>query len=391
MIRDTRLFLLLIMLFGVFTASGQERVVEVAGEAEIIGNNALSARPKAIANAFRNAVEQGIGVYVKSQTVVQNFQLISDNMYAQAEGYVSNHEILEEGQQDKLYVVKIRATVNTAKIGTDLKTLGILKNLMGDPKIMSLIQEISVTPSGRTIIEDAASSIALEEELNIAGFTLVDRDQVNQIRAREIAAMGDFLVDRIYDDPAALDRIREAAQAAGAQYLLMGSGIIEPKRAPGDVFMSTATFKVKIVDASTGEKIALTQMIESGAGNTQAAANLNAGARAGKVSSEKIIPQIINDWQEKLQGIPFLVKLYGVKSYAREGRKFENTVKTMAGVASSVKRAWDGAAGRLELEVKFKGSGDDLINAILDAVSPIPGFENIDIQDQSGSNINFKL
>lgn len=389
-IRRTILPLLCILFAPV--AFSQGKIVTVTGEAQISGDNTLGARQQALEVAFRKAVEEGLGVYVEASTIVQNFQLISDNIYSRASGYVSNHEVLNEGRKGNIYSVEIQATVNTAQLGTELKTLGILKNLAGDPKIMSLIQEVSVSSSGKVIIEDAASAIALEEELNKKGFTLVDREQVNKIRGREIANMGEFFMDNAYDDPEAIARIAEAAKDAGAQYLLMGSGIIEGMPASGKVFKATATFKCKIVDASTGEKLALTQVVESGAGNTPSAAVLNAGARAGSVAAASIIPQVIDNWTKKMnEGTPFLVKLYGVKSYAQQGRKFESAAAGLAGVSSSIKRAWDARAGRLELEVKFKGSGDDLMNAILDQVSTMPGFESIDIQNQAGNNIDFIL
>ncbi|MCK6623483.1 MAG: hypothetical protein L6Q94_23595, partial [Calditrichia bacterium] len=73
---------ILFLLFTLFAsvAFSQGRTVAVTGEAQISGDNTLAARQQALQAAFRKAVEEGLGVYVEASTIVQNFQLISDNI-----------------------------------------------------------------------------------------------------------------------------------------------------------------------------------------------------------------------------------------------------------------------------------------------------------------------
>ena len=386
--------LLLFLTLIVFPCYGQDREVTVTSEGMIMGSNTMGARSQALTNAFRQAVEQGVGVLIQSNTIVQNFQLISDNIYSKSQGYVKHYEIIDEGQRSdsNSYFVTIRATVNMAEIGTDLRSLGILEDMVGNPKIMSLIQEVSMTSEGRVLVEDASSSIALEEELNKKNFELVDRAQVNKIRAQEMQRMGAFFMDDLFDDPDAIARIAQAAQEYGAQYLLMGNGLIESMPRSGGMFRAIATFKCKIVNASTAEKVALTQVAESGAGPNRSAADMSAGRRAGEVAAPSIIGQVIQDWSKSAnEGVQYVIKLYGVTSYGRQGRKFMKAVRSIAGVTSCDKRLWDAQLGRLEMDVSFKGNSEDLIDNIFEVAGTIPGFEAFDMETQTGNNISFKV
>ncbi|RYX98332.1 hypothetical protein EON78_05250, partial [bacterium] len=72
--------------------SAQDQTITVQGSAELEGSNKDAAQKKALSDAFRNAVEKGLGVYVKSQSEVQNFELKKDEILTRAEGYVTEHE-----------------------------------------------------------------------------------------------------------------------------------------------------------------------------------------------------------------------------------------------------------------------------------------------------------
>jgi hypothetical protein len=374
---------------------GQDRQVTVRAEGEIVGGNTLGARQQALIQAFRQAVEEGLGTLIESSTIVQNAAVISDNIYAKSQGYVKTHEVLNEGveAESSTYFVEVRATVNLTEMGTDLRALGILKDMMGNPKILSLIQEVSTRSGQTSMIDESAASIAVEEALREHHFELVDREQVNKIRADEMARMGDLLLNRLMDDPDAISRMAKRAQEYGAQYLLLGSSLIESETTSGTAHRSNATFKCRVVDAATGEKVALTQKAESGKGKDRNSADMYAGQRAGRIAAEDIIPQIAQNWSRRAnEGIAYVVKLYGVKSYGKQGRRFINALKGFPGVTQCTRRMWDARMGRLEVDVAFKGgTADDLLDGIFELAEGIPGMENLDLEEQTGNNMNFRI
>lgn len=101
------------------------------------------ARDHAIDDALRKAVEQGVGAYINSETQVNNFQLISDEIYSRTRGYVSSYSIINEEQDGDLYRVVIRAVVNTDGIENDLAAIGILLGEQGRPRVMIVVKEFS--------------------------------------------------------------------------------------------------------------------------------------------------------------------------------------------------------------------------------------------------------
>jgi hypothetical protein len=101
------------------------------------------ARDHAIDDALRKAVEQGVGAYIDAETQVNNFQLISDEIYSRTRGYVSSYRIIYEEQDGDLYRVVIRAVVNTEGIENDLAAVGILLQEQGRPRVMVVVKEFS--------------------------------------------------------------------------------------------------------------------------------------------------------------------------------------------------------------------------------------------------------
>lgn len=94
---------------------------------------------KANRNAVRNAIEQVIGIYVASDTMVKNSQLINDNILVSSGGYVKESKVISQKRNnDGLFTVQIEALV----VGTQLKrkleslNIGIKKveggNLFGE-------------------------------------------------------------------------------------------------------------------------------------------------------------------------------------------------------------------------------------------------------------------
>jgi hypothetical protein len=81
---------------------------------------------KARQSAVRAAIEQVVGTYITSDTMVQNGQLIKDEILSHSGGYVSATRVLStERSEDELYLVRIEATVVSTRLVRKLKDLNI--------------------------------------------------------------------------------------------------------------------------------------------------------------------------------------------------------------------------------------------------------------------------
>ncbi len=70
------------------------------------GTDKAKARDDAIFDAQRRAVEQGVGLYIKSEIAVENLQLLSDDIYTKAGGYVHTYKVLSEGYNAAGYLYR---------------------------------------------------------------------------------------------------------------------------------------------------------------------------------------------------------------------------------------------------------------------------------------------
>ena len=133
-------FAYVLVIVGVLSAlCGQgfaAQSVMAVGRAEIVGSNVDGARNNALTNAFREAVEKGIGVWVQSQTEVKDALLVRDQILTHAQGYVVEHEIVKEKVEGNMLALTIKAQVAVDQIGADIKSLvGRVSTAMGNPSI----------------------------------------------------------------------------------------------------------------------------------------------------------------------------------------------------------------------------------------------------------------
>lgn len=146
------------------------------------------ARDHALDDALRKAIEQGVGAYIDAETRVNNFQLISDEIYSKARGYVSSYRIINEEQNGDLYRVIIRAVVNTTGIENDLAAIGILLREQGRPRVMVIVKELA---SLADLSDESSlmSSIMFEtmllDHFRQQGFPVVDASTVADILQRD--------------------------------------------------------------------------------------------------------------------------------------------------------------------------------------------------------------
>ena len=146
------------------------REVIATGESLIDGNNVPDARRRSIDEALRKAVEQGLGVFINSESLVKNYQVIEDKIFANTEGYVKRYDVLSENQLGNRYRTSIKALVSLDSIKKDLVAMALLRQQMHYPRLMILIG----TRQGQ--VDEAARSarVQLEKLFAEKHFDLVD-------------------------------------------------------------------------------------------------------------------------------------------------------------------------------------------------------------------------
>lgn len=145
------------------------------------GPGRAKARDEAITDAQRKAVEQGVGLYIKSETLVENLTLVSDTIYKESAGFVYTYVVEAENYNadTDMYWVRINAKVSLQRIEATLVDLCGKLKIAGQPKVIILI-------NGTTSLREPDGVVnALTNSLVEKGFTVLDEDQLTAVRQKD--------------------------------------------------------------------------------------------------------------------------------------------------------------------------------------------------------------
>lgn len=119
------LVLLLVSFVLITTGMSQEKCVNTEGEAVIINGDIPSAKTEAVARAKWAAIEQTVGVEVKSASMVQNFTLVDEAIKIKVGGVVKSFKVLNQENRKDTILVKINACVEPSKAREAVASLGL--------------------------------------------------------------------------------------------------------------------------------------------------------------------------------------------------------------------------------------------------------------------------
>ena len=345
---------------GYAQASSTEEAKEViaSGLGSIMLDDEAHARDDAIEDAMRKGVEQAIGLMIESETLVENFQLIEDNIFSKTRGYVQNYEVIkEEKRSEQLYEVTIRALVKMADLKSDLDAIATLIRRKNTPRMMVMINEKSIGETANAFhyieADMNTTETALMEALMAKGFQFVDHATVKQNLDREMAVA---VLEGDIKQAAAIGR------KMGAEVILTGKALAKATvvEAFGAKTRSQqATVNVKAIRTDTGDIIATSSgqgafpHIDDMVGSTKAI------QRACKKLSENLIDQVLERWQSDVSsGAKITLKISGIADY-EQLNTFKNALKYYVRGLNSVMQR-DYSDGFATLDVNMTGSSDDL-------------------------------
>ncbi|MEJ2234850.1 MAG: flagellar assembly protein T N-terminal domain-containing protein [Syntrophobacterales bacterium] len=349
--RYSHLSLLLVFLVGLAPqiSHSQSTTVESQGVAAIVPGNRDISRDKAIEDALRNAVEQATGSLIENQTLVENYQLLSDKIYSQSRGYVQTYEVLNEKEDQGLYRVTIQATVASGDLKNDLRALNLLMRQVRKPRVMVLFEEtMSEGVNSGRLAEDAISKVLLD-----SGFKLVDADTVRrnlgQDKVQGLLA-GDGRVAAVISDK------------YGAEMLLLGTAqAVTNEVTIGDIKINSnqAVISAKLVRADTGEvKVSETRQAAKPHVNSLSGIQM-AIAEASELLANDMIDKIIQVFHEEVYNIANVnLTIFGLQGYGHLQEVIQLISDNVRGIKEIYQRTY--TMGTAELEVELTGSTQSL-------------------------------
>lgn len=127
---------------------------------EVIGKGYGATRQEALTNACRDAIEFAVGLFVDSETLVDNFELKKDEILTQSNGYIAPDgiKIMWEGPTSRGHCIQIKAKVKMQEVTHSLRDIAPVSTSDASP----LAGVLATATSKQSRDERAAALIARE-------------------------------------------------------------------------------------------------------------------------------------------------------------------------------------------------------------------------------------
>ncbi|MGC8861280.1 MAG: hypothetical protein ACP5R5_00740 [Armatimonadota bacterium] len=298
----------LIAAFGkcaVAQQSDVEITVTAEGQAAVINGDVGRAEDEALTVAKRNAVEAGIGVFVKSESLGRNFDLVEQTILTRSEGYVSWWEIIpgsrkiQDLEGSKMLTIKIKAKVKAVTLVNALSDIEAIYESIQRPKVMVLMNERNI---GQKPEDLPVSALAIMRVLQEKKFDVVDPEIIKRLIAKESARA---IIER--GDPQAAAML---AMQEGAEILVLGSAKASEQKIEelGDtVKAASAILSARIVYSDTGDVLYTSKQISGRGVSTSSLEEAgikaldDAGAKLLNSDTERFVAQVIARWANEAQ------------------------------------------------------------------------------------------
>ena len=311
-------------------------------------------KSEAIMDAQRKAVEQGVGVFIDSQSLTENLMLVEDKIFSRSRGFVKNYSVSSESKQsDGNWKVVVECEVEEEKLKLSLDALGILRRKMGNPRIM-VIYDQTITGG----IEDRDDPIVSEVYEGIVEY-LSDREfPVAAKRAADQLMLQDFATpDAFFKESVKLGLKREA------EYLLLYNITLQGKKSTDLFHRGFVMISARLINTSTGQIYANQSKKVMGVDKDSLDyAYRKAGRKAGILTAKFLEQKVVKRWQaDSVSGRVVILDILNVPDFPVLV-KLKEQLKDTHGVRNIVRRDSIGKSTRFE--ITYVGDIDTLTGSI---------------------------
>ncbi len=329
--------------------------ITVVGVGTILANDLAAARDQAIEDAMRKAVQQALGTYVKSETLVENFQLVDDRILSWSAGYVRKYDILKEGKAPMdSYEVEMRAAVNLSELRNDDGALAALLE-RENPRVMVMIAEQNIGETNRFYyfeVDLTAAETAIIDVFRNKGFEVVDQTQAKENQQRDV------ILSALEGNSKAAAAIAAAQQA---ELIVTGKAVAKVATGInlGGMKSCQANITARLISADDAKIIATASANAPQAHIDEVTGGTLAIQKAAKKCADELVAKITAATQQKFYNQTTVnLRVQGYQDY-RELQKFAEILKYyMRGVKGVFQRS--SAGGYANLDIKIIGSAQQL-------------------------------
>ena len=323
------------------------------------GKDPGKARDEAINDAMRKAVEQGVGTFVSSESLVDKMTLVEDRIYSESRGFIESYKIIKEKKDDGVYEITISALVKMADLARGLEAIGLIIGKKENPRVMVIVhsREVSgpllpVASEGNRSAENQLEKLLLEK-----GFRLVDAAQTKRKKDMEVLLLS--------SDPSLAAKM---AKDFGAEILIEADvrrAFADQRQVMGrPIRFFTNEIRLKALETDTA-KILFSGYETRPASGEEALQPLESATN--KLAKE-MVAGILNQWRKDVYQAAALTLNVSKVSFSQLN-SLSAALKELRGVSKVQTRSFQG--GIAALEVAFQGTATDLAGKL----GEIPGLK----------------
>ena len=328
-------------LLAFYETSGAREIEisEAAGLARLYSGEEKQAKDEALRNAMKSAVEQGVGTMLTSETEVENFQVVSDNILKKSKGVIKSYRILREGAVDNgvNYEVIISAVVDDDLLDSSLESFRLMQQLTGRKTVFvvynpSVQGELPLNKENGNDFQVIKTGLTeLITAFNDRRFEVIDPDVLAEnFEDQEKMALAN---EADFEDV-----VSELSAKYGAQYYVVFT-LMASNTERGKISEAQAIINAKLYNTGTGKIISTIE----GKGKKKYKKStsgmdvmLNMKTAVGK-ATKQVKNKLVNSLIERLyeyaeDGAPMLVRIHvAKKSHVRAFMKMIKGLKIVTG------------------------------------------------------------
>jgi len=358
------LFVFSFLAASAFSLFAQEtKTVTAEGVAVIQGTAKDIARDAAVEDAQKRAVEQAIGILIDSQTQVENYQLISDNILAQTKGYIKQYSVASETVDGNLLRVRINAEVALDQLTEDLTGIGILLGRMNKPRTMVMIAEQNVgqgvyawwaDPHGQEADLNAVEN-AFMDKFTGKGFEFID----HEVAAKDIKVAKPYRVANL-----SAAQAKTLAGQADAEVVIIGKAVAKLYGEIGGGIKSVqADLTARAVRVDTGQVIATASTHAAAVHISEVTAGTEALRKAANEAADDMIGKILAVYAKETGGTRSInITISGLNK--TQFVKFKDVLKNQVrGIKDLHERSFTGTTAKISVDSKSSAQtlSDELV------------------------------
>jgi len=330
---------------------------EIIAEGAAAGGS-LQSKDAALNRALRNAIEQAVGAVIDSETIVENFQLLEDNIYSEVKGYVKSYEIISDNNgEGGVYKISVKANVALGALTKDVQALGIIREKINYPRIVVLIDDyIDGVEQPRSICATEVEKIFMNSK-----FPVVSKDQMEMIKERDAALS--------FGDP---EKAAALGRRYGAEVVIVGratADLMETSEPYGvSVFAYEARIDAKAIKTDNAQMIALDNISEvaRGSGRTPAA-NKALESSSAKIA-DNLLKKIVEAWRSEIYN-EMTIELICENATLENAALLKSALSAIREIKDVNERSF--VNNVLELDVRIFGSIDQFVTILSEIKNPV--------------------